>query len=510
MKEKFYITTPIYYVNDAPHLGHGYTSVLADVLARYQGFLGAEIFFLTGTDEHGAKVSRAAEEKGESVSSFVEKNFLKFQELAKTLNISNSDFIRTSDQKKHWPGVKKLWEVIQGKGDIYKSKYHGFYCVGCEAFVTEKDLVDGKCVYHNIKPEMIEEENYFFRLSKYGLALKKLVESGEVRILPESRKNETLSFIAEGLTDISISRPGKDIPWGVPVPGDDSQTVYVWFEALCNYISGLGYGGDETLFNKFWPADWHILAKDIMRFHTIIWPAMLLSAGLSLPKNFLVHGFINIGGHKMSKTIGNVVDPFDVIRRYGVDALRYYFCRELTPFEDGDFTEDKFKAAYNANLANGLGNYTSRVFKMALSYFSGIVKKPDDVLLNQVSFGSGPGEDFSVPYVFEHTFWPEYKKFFGEIKINEAAGVIWSALSQLDTYVQAHEPFKLIKTNPVKTEAVLWSLLFGLANISQMLYPFMPETAEKIMRGLGIDQGQKEVWGDFSLTPMENLFPRKE
>jgi len=510
MKEKFYITTPIYYVNDAPHLGHAYSSVLADVFARRHRLSGEGVFFLTGTDEHGAKVSRAAEAKKEDVQVFVDKNSLKFRELLKVLNVSNDDFIRTSDKEKHWPGVKKLWNKIKSKEDIYKGAYKGLYCVGCEAFITEKDLVNGKCVYHGREPEAIEEENYFFRLSSYGDALKKIIESGELKIWPESRKNETLAFIDEGLQDISVSRPGKDIPWGVPVPDDASQTVYVWFEALANYISGLAYGRDEKLFAAFWPADVHILAKDIMRFHAIIWPAMLLSAGLALPRNFLVHGFINVAGRKMFKTLGNIVDPFDIIKRYGTDALRYYFCRELSPFEDGDFTEEKFKTAYNANLANGLGNYASRVFKMAESYFGGKINKPDDAFLSGVPLRGGESEDFSVPYFFEHSVWPKYERAMEEFRINEAADAAWSALSLLDNYIQVYEPFKLVKIDSEKTEAVLWSLLCGLAHISLMIYPLMPETAGKIMKSLGIEAAGKREWGNFSVKSAGNLFPRKQ
>lgn len=513
MSEKFYITTPIYYVNDAPHIGHAYTTVLADALARYHRLSGEDVFFLSGTDEHGAKVNRSAEEKGEDVREFVDKNSEQFQRLFNVLSISNDDFIRTSDKEKHWKGVEKLWQKIKEKGDIYMDVYKGLYCLGCESFITDKDLVNGKCIYHDVKPEVIEEENYFFRLSKYRDEVKKKIVEGEFKILPESRKNETLSFLESGLDDISFSRPSKDIKWGIPVPGDPAHTIYVWSDALTNYISALGYGRDEKLFEKFWPANLHVLAKDIMRFHTIIWPAMLLSAGLPLPKEFLVHGFINVGGKKMSKTIGNVVDPFELVNNYGADALRYYILRELSPFEDGDYTEEKFKNAYNANLANGLGNYVSRIFKMGFSYFDGNIKKPTDVLLSSVPFKEKERESFSVPYVFEHIFWPEYRKNMEEIKINSAADVVWRIISDLDTYIQEYEPFKLIKKDEEKTTAVLWSLFAGLANICLMIYPFMPETAEKIMASLGISE-KKEIHrlmeGDFSLKPIDALFKRKE
>ena len=509
MNKKFYITTPIYYANSVPHIGHAYTSVVADTLARYHRLKGEDVFFLSGTDEHGAKVNKSAEEKGENVKDFVDKNAERFEELNKVLHISNDDFIRTTDQEKHWPGVYEIWNKIKEAGDIYVDTYRGFYCLGCEAFITEKDLKEGKCVYHDVEPEVIEEENYFFRLSKYGNVLKKAIEEEDFKIIPQSRKNETLSFIENGLEDISFSRPTKDIKWGIPVPGDPDHTIYVWSDALTNYISALGYGRDAKLFEKFWPADIHVIAKDILRFHTVIWPAMLLSAGLPLPKSFLVHGFINVGGQKMSKTIGNVVDPFEVAEKYGADALRYYFLRELSPFEDGDYTEEKFKSAYNANLANGLGNCVSRIFKMALTYFEGNIKRPSDVLLSSVPFREKERESFSVPYIFEHVFWPEYEKNMAEIKINAATDVLWRIISALDSYIQDYQPFKLVKTDKEKTAVILWCLLAGLADLSKMLHPFMPETSEKIMEALGTKKEESE-WGDFSLKPIDNLFKRME
>ncbi|MDD5032846.1 MAG: methionine--tRNA ligase [Candidatus Pacebacteria bacterium] len=508
-KSRFYISTPIYYVNASPHIGHAYTSVLADSLARYNYLSGKEIFFLTGTDEHGAKVSRAADAKNIPVKDFVDENSERFRALATALNLSLNDFIRTSDEKKHWPGVEKLWQTLANNGDIYKSTYKGLYCVGCEAFITEKDLVDGKCVYHGKEPEIIEEENYFFRLSKYGDKIKDAIEKGEMKIFPDSRKNEVLSFINDGLSDISVSRPARDVKWGIPVPADPSQIIYVWLDALANYISALGFGrGDDSLFQKFWPVNLHVLAKDILRFHAVIWPAVLLSAEMPLPKALLVHGFINVSGKKMSKSIGNVVDPFDLISRYSADSLRHYLLREISPFEDGDFTEEKFKISYNANLANGLGNCVSRIVKMALSYFEGKVIKPDEASLSAVPLKEKGEETFSLPYIFEHQVWPEYEKLMSDMKINEAVEHAGSAVSLLDNYIQQYEPFKLIKTDPQKTSVVLWSLLDGIANISWLIYPFMPETAEKIMKSLGV-LASKKSWQDFSVTPVENLFPKK-
>jgi methionyl-tRNA synthetase len=506
---KFYLTTPIYYVNAPPHMGHIYTTVLADVLARYQRLLGKEVFFLTGTDEHGAKVKRAADKIGQEVEKFVDKNARTFKEAFKLLDISNSDFIRTSDRKKHWPAVEKMWRAIDKAGDLYKSVYQGLYCTGCEAFITEKDLIDGKCKLHNETPEVLKEENYFFKLSRYSDRLEKTIKSGELEILPEARRNEILSFIAEGLTDVSFSRPSRDIKWGIPVPEDPDQTIYVWCDALVNYLSGVGYGRDDLLFKKFWPADLHVLGKDILRFHAVIWPAMLFSAKLPLPKKLLVHGHILSGGKKMSKTLGNIVEPFNIVSEYGVDALRHYLTLEISPFSDGDFTEDKFKSIYNANLANGLGNLVSRVFKMVHSYFGGYLKRPDDLCLSQVPLKERGKESFSLVYLFDRRFWPVYKKSMVCLETHRAAGLIWSVLSALDNYIQIYKPFNLINNDRDKAAAVLWSLLFGLANISWMLYPFLPKTAKIIMDKLGIAKNLSG-WREFKLEQIDQpLFRRK-
>lgn len=509
--DKFYITTAIDYVNAAPHLGQAFEKILADVIARYQRLSGKDVFFLTGTDEHGAKISKVAKEKGRDVGKFTDEIAEIFKNLVEKLNISNDDFIRTSDRKRHWPGAEKLWKKLADKGDIYKANYKGFYCLGCEAFITKKDLKEGKCQIHNQKPEEINEENYFFKLSRYQGAVKKTVVSGEFKIIPESRKNEVLGLIEEGLEDVSFSRPAKDISWGIPVPGDATQTMYVWADALSNYITAPGYGSpDEKKFEKYWPAGLHVIGKDILRFHALIWPAMLLSAGIELPKALLVHGHITFGGKKMSKSLGNVIDPFDLINRYGVDALRYYLSREIPVTEDGDLTEEKFKEAYNANLANGLGNYASRVLKMAVEYFNGAVKKPEETALAEIPFEKSGKEFFSVPYVFEKFIWPEYQKFMDNFELNKAMDVVWSVISKLDGYVQNYQPFKLIKSDSEKTRAVLWNLIYGLANIAFMLKPFMPQTSDKIMNAIGIDENIKNEWIEFKVKTIEPLFLRKE
>ena len=460
MREKFYITTAIDYVNASPHLGHALEKVQADAIARYKRLLNKEVYFLTGVDEHGIKIVRSAQGAGKNVENFVDENSAKFRELTKKLNISNDDFIRTSDKNRHWPGARLLWKKLVEVGDIYKGKYSGYYCVGCEAYIKESDLINGKCPYHYAEPEKIEEENYFFRLSRYADEIKKRIESGELKILPESGKNEILAVIRKGIEDISFSRPVEKLAgWGVPVPNNDSQLMYVWCDALANYVSALGYGsGDESNFQKFWPADLHVIGKDILRFHALIWPAMLMSAKLPLPKKLFVHGFIISDGKRMSKTLGNVIDPFDLIERYGVDAARYYLLREITPFGDGDITEKKFKEAYNANLANGLGNLVARIMKMSEQYLK--------------------SEKFKV----ESGKLPEnYKKFMDSFELSKAMDLIWQKISEMDLYIQKTQPFKLVKEDEEKAKKILRELVSGLWDIALMLKPFLPKTSEKII-----------------------------
>src|SRR3989344_2915779 len=367
-KEKFYITTSIPYLNAPPHLGFALEALQADAIARYNRLSGKDVFFLSGTDEHGAKVMRTAEAAEKTPKEFVDNLAKIFQGLLKKLNISNDDFIRTSDEKRHWPGAQLLWKKLAGSGDIYKSIYKGLYCVGHEAFITEKDMEGGVCVLHKKPPEEVEEENYFFKLSKYTNRLLETISKEEIKILPDFRKEETLNMLKE-IGDVSFSRPAKDISWGVPVPGDATQTMYVWCDALANYITALGFGSsDETKFKKFWPADMHIVGKDIMKFHTIFWLAILMSAGLPLPKTIFVHGFINVKGEKMSKSVGNVIDPFPLIKKYGAEAVRFYLAHEVSTFGDSDYSDEHFGDVYGGLLVNGLGNLLSRVAKM-LSFF---------------------------------------------------------------------------------------------------------------------------------------------
>ncbi|MDP2664855.1 MAG: methionine--tRNA ligase, partial [bacterium] len=366
MSQKFYITTAIPYVNGSPHIGHALEFVQTDVIARYHRLRGEETLLLSGSDENAIKNVQAAEKAGVPVQQFIDQNAKLFIELADKLGITFDVFQKGSD-KKHYESSQKLWELCAKAGDIYKKAYEGLYCVGCETFYAPDELDKNlECFEHpGKKLEKISEENYFFKLSKYQEKLISLIEKDELKIIPQTRKNEVLSFLKEPLQDISISRTNERAKnWGVPVPGDDSQRVYVWFDALNIYQSGVGFGLNEEKYKKWWPADVHVIGKGIIRFHAVYWPAFLLSAGLPLPKTLFVHGYITVDGQKMSKTLGNVVDPFVLIEKYGADAVRYYFLREIPPAEDGDFSFAKFETRYNADLAAGLGNLVARVLAL--------------------------------------------------------------------------------------------------------------------------------------------------
>ena len=456
---KFYVTTSIPYVNAGPHIGFALEIVEADALSRYHRNKGEDILFLTGADEHGAKIVQAAEAAGKKPQEFVDEISGKFGALKRTLSLSWDDFIRTSDKKRHWPGAQKLWLELVKADDIYKKNYKGLYCIGHEAFITEKDLIDGKCRDHKKEPEVVEEENYFFRLSKYSKEIESRIKNQKLKIVPESRENEILSFLKEGLEDVSFSRPTKDLNWGIPVPNDPKHTMYVWCDALSNYISALGYGsGDESKLEKYWPADVHVIGKDILRFHAAIWPGMLLSAGLPLPKSIFVHGFITVGGEKMSKTLGNVVDPFEVVKKYGTDALRYYLLREIPSGEDGDFTYDKFEERYNADLAKGLGNLVSRVLTLAQ-------KSDVKEVKNFKSEIKTAGENV--------------EKVMSEFKFNDALAAIWRLVASGDKYVDDKKPWAS-NSDSEEFKKTIGSLLYLISEIGKLLEPFLPETSEKI------------------------------
>ncbi len=453
MGKKFYITTAIPYVNARPHVGHALEYVIADAIHRYREIVGSEVRLVSGADENALKNVQAAERAGVSIQEFLDKNSKIFEEFYKLLGVKLDEFRRGSDQNLHWPGVIKLWELVEKNGDLYKKKYKGLYCVGCESFKTEKELVDGKCPEHDRVPEVVEEENYFFKLGKYQDLLLKLIESDEYKIVPEKRKNEALAFLKGGLEDFSVSRSNERAKGvGVPVPNDPKQRAYVWFDALTIYMTASGYGYDEALWDTWWPADLHIIGKDIFRFHSLYWPAMLLSAGLPLPKELLVHGFITSGGRKMSKTIGNVVDPYEIIEKYGVEALRYFLLSQIPTLDDGDFTEERFKEVYNADLANGLGNLVSRV--------KGLGQK-SKVL------GAKAKLKFSK----------EVAKAFESYQLNQALDAIWKRIKKVDILINENEAWNLKGS---KKEDLLKTLNAEIRQIAYDLRPFLPETADKI------------------------------
>ena len=484
-KKKFYITTSIVYTNAFPHIGFALESIQADVIARYHRLLGREVFFLTGTDEHGVKVAKAAAEDRRNPKEFVNEISKKVRDLKQILNLSNNDFIRTTDEIRHWPAVVKIWLTLKKNGDIYKKKYKGLYCRGCEAFITKKDLKNEKCVIHQIRPKIIEEENYFFRLSKYSKKIEKTLTEDKIQIIPESRKNEILNFVRQGLGDISFSRPRKDLRWAIPVPDDKRASIYVWADALSNYISALGYTKNSKKFQKFWPADVHCIGKDILKFHGAIWPGMLLSLKLPLPRIIFVHGFITVDKQKMSKSLGNVINPFELVKKYGTDTVRYFLLREIPPTEDGDFTYEKFEQRHNADLASGIGNLASRVLTMA----QGIHSTPN---IRSSKF---------QPIITKT--WKNYHKNLKEFKFNETLIAIWRLINFCDKYIDKERPWEKTKNQKIK----IHNLLFILGHIAHMLRPFLPTTSEKIFQQLGVSPEDKKPWR-FRVKKGKSLFPR--
>lgn len=464
--EKYYITTAIDYVNSVPHIGHALEKVQADVLSRHHRNLGDEVFFLTGTDENSLKNVRAAEKEKIDVRKLVDKYAKKFYQLKEALNLSFDDFIRTTE-KRHVRGAQKLWSACQK--DIYKKKYRGLYCVGCEAFYEENELINGLCPEHQTKPELIEEENYFFRLSKYQDKLKEIIQNDNIRIIPESRKNEILSFIQSGLKDVCISRSTERAKgWGIDVPGDNSQKIWVWFDALSNYITALGYADDTKEFQNWWQKNeniLHVIGKGISRFHAVCWPAILLSANLSLPKTIFIHGYITSEGKKMSKSLGNVIDPFELVKKYGTESVRYFLLREIPSTEDGDFTYEKFEERYNSDLAAGIGNLVARVITLAT--------KPK----TQNPKPESKCQNSKLKEKINKT-QQNYRKALEGFKLNEALISIWDLVSFCDKYIEQERPWE----EKENQKEVIADLLITISEIAKLLEPFLPETSEKILK----------------------------
>lgn len=456
---KKFITTPIYYINDIPHIGHAYTTIAADVLTRFYRRKGEEIFFLTGVDEHGAKIAEAAKKAGEDPKHFVDELVPRFQKTWANLNISYSEFFRTTNPE-HEKVVVDFVRKIKEKGFIEKRKYEGLYCVGCEKYLTQEDLVDGKCPDHQTMPQKQSEENYFFLLSKFQDHLKEAIESGKMKVLPEQRKNEVLGKLKQGLEDVSISRAG--VSWGIPFPGDESQTIYVWVDALLNYYSATKIYAEKS---PAWPADLHLMAKDILWFHAVIWPAMLMALDLDLPKKIFAHGFFTINGQKMSKTLGNVLDPNELIEKFGADAVRYALLREFPFGEDGDISEEKIAKHYN-DLANNIGNLLQRTISM----------------VNQYEIPR------SICHCEEHSdeaICLQIDKKIENLDFYNVLIEIMQLAESTNKYIAEKEPWKLAKEEKrEELEEALSTAYMDLEILAEILEPFMPETAEKMKKQL--------------------------
>jgi methionyl-tRNA synthetase len=462
MKDKFYITTPIYYTNAKPHIGHAYTTIACDVLARWNRQQEKETFFLTGTDEHGAKIEKKASEEGIEPQKFVDGFATIFQDLWKQLNISNDGFIRTTSPA-HKAAVQKVLQELKDNGSIYKGSYKGLYCVGCEQFKSENELVDGKCPDHNTVPEEMEEECYLMQMNKWQDTLIQKIKSDEFKIQPERYKKEILSFLEnQKLEDVSISR--KNLTWGIPLPFDAEHTTYVWIDAFLNYLTGLGWDGDVKNVPAMWPADIEMIGKDILRVHATIWAATLLNLGLELPKSFVVHGHIQSGGKKMSKSLGNVIDPYEMLEKFGTDGTRYLLMSSGTFGDDLDITMERMVEKFNSDLANGLGNLVSRVIKLA--------QNVDSSDLEEINDGS---KELSAK---------EFELFKTVEMFDQALSDIWDRVKKANIHIEDNKPWELAKNDSEKFKHVMRHLMGELYVISSLLIPFMPETSSKIKTAL--------------------------
>ncbi len=472
MNKKYYITTPIYYINDVPHIGHAYTTIAADIMARYRRLLGFKVFFLTGTDEHGQKVEKAAAALGIHPKEHADKMVHRFTDLWHVLNISNTGFVRTTEAR-HKKVVQHIFGRVLEKGDIYLGEYEDWYCVPCEAYYTELQLKDGLCPDCLRKPEKLKEESYFFKLSQYTRPLLDLLHNQKDFILPEIRYNEVASFVKGGLRDLSVSR--TSFQWGVPVPGNERHIVYVWFDALVNYLTGIGFLEDMDTFNAFWPCDAHLIGKDILRFHAVYWPSFLMSYGLTPPKHIFAHGWWTIEGQKMSKSLGNVIDPHEIIKTYGVDEFRFFLFREVPFGLDGDFSRHAVVHRINGDLANDFGNLTSRSVTMIGKFLQGRIERPEK---------KGGMDDYVEENVME--LIDQYQKEMEVFSYHKALQSVFEIVAILNKYIDSEAPWKLSKEADPRIKTVLYNIWNSLRIVAVLFSPFMPERSQQIWASLGI------------------------
>jgi methionyl-tRNA synthetase len=503
MKDTYYLTTPIYYVNAAPHVGSAYTTVIADVIARWQRLHGRRTHFLTGVDEHGAKQVKAAEEAGMTPQEYVDSMAPQFVKLWKALDISNDDFIRTTEER-HKRAVVPFMEKLREADDIYVAPYEGWYCVRCEEFKTDDELVDGCCAIHGTPVEMLREDNYYFRLSKYNDALLELYETNADFLRPQRAYNEMYSLLRSGLLDQPISRP--TVKWGIPVPWDPEHVIYIWIEALANYITAIGYGSDPERFERIWPADVHLMGKEIVRHHAVVWPAMLMSAGLPLPKRVFAHGHLLAGGEKISKSGRGVTDisPYELIETYGVDGYRFHFVRSVSFGEDGNFSLEEMQARYNAELANDLGNLASRTIAMIERYCEGVIpgaevsEGPEHALRDRIVSAAANADEL-----------------MNDLRVTEAIAAVWEIVRHANRYLVEREPWKLARddANRALVAGVLSVTAETLTALAALLSPVIPNAAAELWSRLGFEGApvldSRSPAGN-RVRPGDALFPRLE
>ncbi len=510
MPKTFYVTTPIYYVNDVPHIGHAYTTIAADAIARFRRLAGNEVFFLTGSDEHGQKIEMTAKANGEKPIELANRVVKRFHDLSGALNVTNDDFIRTT-QRRHQDSVVEIFKRIQKAGDIYLSEYEGWYDVRNEAFITETQYEEVMALPESKRPniEKVKEESYFFRLSEYQERLLNHYEKHSEFVQPSYRMNEVVRFVESGLKDLSISR--TTFSWGIPVPENPRHVIYVWFDALANYLTGAGFPNNKTTFNEIYPADVHLVGKDILRFHAVYWPAFLMSAQLPLPKTVFAHGWWTVEGEKMSKSLGNVVDPYEMVERFGSDIFRYFLLREIPFGQDGDFSKSAIVARVNGDLANGLGNLISRVLSMIKKYCNSRVPAPS--ALNDIDLKVRDSGFSAVDRVGDS---------MSEIAFHKALTAIWDLIAHVNKYVDEQAPWTLAKENKEeRLNTVLWTIIQSIGVISILLSPFMPKASEEILRRIGFTDptsylklSKAREWGLITsgskIDKGKNLFPRHE